>query len=134
MYSPSGAIAQYQKVNNVGQVEDASPHRLILMLMAGALDRLAQARSAIEHKDISLKGRMISKATNIIEGLQGSLDRQQAPEYADNLDRLYDYMQRRLLEANLNNDIRLLDEVSELMRTIKSGWEEIAPGATANAQ
>jgi len=131
MYSPRGAIAQYQQVNNVGQVEDASPHRLILMLMAGALDRLAQARSAIERKDISLKGRMISKATNIIEGLQGNLDRQQAPEYAENLDRLYDYMQRRLLEANLNNDISLLDEVSELMRTIKSGWEEIEPGRSS---
>lgn len=131
MYSPSGAIAQYQQVNNVGQVEDATPHRLILMLMAGALDRLAQARSAIERKDISLKGRMISKATNIIEGLQGNLDRQQAPEYAENLDRLYDYMQRRLLEANLNNDISLLDEVSELMRTIKSGWEGIEPGRSS---
>ena len=127
MYAPNSAIAQYQRVNNVGSVEGASPHQLILMLMNGALERLTQARGAIERRDIALKGAMIGKATTIIGGLQGSLDRNQAPEYVDNLDRLYDYMQRRLLEANLKNDVTIVDEVSDLLKTLKSTWQEIDP-------
>lgn len=127
MYASKSAIAQYQRVNNVGSVEGASPHRLILMLMNGALERLVQARAAIEHRDIALKGAMIGKATMIIGGLQSSLDRNQAPDYVDNLDRLYDYMQRRLLEANLKNDVSLIDEVMELMKTLRNSWQEIDP-------
>lgn len=127
MYAPNSAIAQYQRVNNVGSVEGATPHQLILMLMNGALERLTQARGAIERRDISLKGAMIGKATTIIGGLQGSLDRNQAPDYVDNLDRLYDYMQRRLLEANLKNDVSIVDEVSDLLKTLKSTWQEIDP-------
>ncbi|ALO46642.1 flagellar export chaperone FliS [Pseudohongiella spirulinae] len=127
MYAPNSAIAQYQRVNNVGSVEGANPHQLILMLMNGALERLTQARGAIERRDIALKGAMIGKATTIIGGLQGSLDRNQAPDYVDNLDRLYDYMQRRLLEANLKNDVTIVDEVSDLLKTLKSTWQEIDP-------
>lgn len=127
MYASKSAIAQYQRVNNAGAVEGASPHRLILMLMNGALERLVQARGAIEHRDIALKGAMIGKATMIIGGLQSSLDRNQAPDYVDNLDRLYDYMQRRLLEANLKNDVSLIDEVMELMKTLRNSWQEIDP-------
>lgn len=131
MYAANSAIAQYQRVNNVGSVEGANPHQLILMLMNGALERLAQARGAIERRDIPLKGATISKATTIIGGLQGSLDRNQAPDYVDNLERLYEYMQRRLLEANLKNDAAIIDEVSELMNTLKTSWQEIDPAAQA---
>jgi flagellar secretion chaperone FliS len=131
MYAANSAIAQYQRVNNVGSVEGANPHQLILMLMNGALERLAQARGAIERRDIALKGAAISKATTIIGGLQGSLDRNQAPDYVDNLERLYEYMQRRLLEANLKNDVAIVDEVSDLMHTLKSSWQEIDPAAQA---
>lgn len=127
MYAPNSAIAQYQRVNNVGSVEDATPHQLILMLMNGALDRLSQARGAMERRDIALKGATISKASTIISGLQGSLDRNQAPDYVDNLDRLYDYMQRRLLEANLKNEVQLIDEVVDLLRSLRATWVEIDP-------
>ena len=100
---------------------------LILMLMNGALERLGKARGAIERHDAALKGGQLGKAINIIGGLQGSLDRNQAPEFAENMDRLYDYMQRRLLEANIKNDISIIDEVSDLMRNVKTTWEEIDP-------
>jgi flagellar protein FliS len=131
MYAANSAIAQYQRVNNVGSVEGANPHQLILMLMNGALERLAMARGAIERREIALKGAMISKATTIIGGLQGSLDRNQAPDYVDNLERLYEYMQRRLLEANLKNDVSIVDEVSDLMKTLRSTWQEIDPSGLA---
>ena len=104
MYSMNNAAAQYKRINNEGAIEGASPHNLILMLMNGGLERLVQARSAMERGDTALKGSLIGKAISIISGLQASLERGQAPELVDNLERLYDYMQRRLLEAHIKND------------------------------
>lgn len=131
MYAAKNALAQYQKIDQESAVDGASPHRLIQLLMTGALERLSQARMAMEQGDIPRKGMMLGKAVGIIGGLQSSLDRDQAPEVVDNLDALYDYMQRRLLEANLRNDPAIIDEVRELMGTVKSGWDEIAPVASA---
>lgn len=127
MYSMNNAAAQYKRINNEGAIEGASPHNLILMLMNGGLERLVQARSAMERGDTALKGSLIGKAISIISGLQASLERDQAPDLVDNLERLYDYMQRRLLEANLKNDPAMLDEVNDLLRTVKSAWIEIDP-------
>jgi len=104
---------------------------LIQMLMSGALDRLVQAKSAMERGEIDTKGALLGKATGIIAGLQGSLEREQSPELVDNLERLYDYMQRRLFEANVNNDPALVQEVMGLMRTVKTGWDEIDPAIAA---
>ena len=131
MYSMTQAAAQYKRINNESGIEHASPHRLIQMLMSGALDRLVQAKSAMERGEIDTKGALLGKATGIIAGLQGSLEREQAPELVDNLERLYDYMQRRLFEANVNNDPALVQEVTDLMRTVKTGWDEIDPAAQA---
>lgn len=125
MYAIGNVAAQYQRINQESGVESASPHRLIQMLMNGALERLIQARAAMEHGDVARKGELLGKATSILSGLQASLVREQAPDLVDNLDSLYDYMQRRLLEANVHNDVSKVDEVSELMRNIKSAWDEI---------
>src|SRR5690554_1465984 len=126
MYSMTNAAAQYKRMNNEGAIE-ASPFQLVLMLMNGALERMVQARAAMERGDIALKGSLIGKATSIIAGLQASLERDKAPEMVDNLDNLYEYMQRRLFEANLQNDAAMLNEVADLLRTVKSGWEQIDP-------
>ena len=133
MYAAKAALAQYQKVDNESAVEDASPHRLIQMLMTRSLERMSQARAALEREDIPQKGLMLGKAISIIGGLQASLDKDQAPELCENLDRLYDYMQRRLLEANVHNDADKIEEVSGLMQTIKSAWDEIDPAPRAAA-
>jgi len=131
MYSMTQAAAQYKRINNESGIDHASPHRLIQMLMSGALDRLVQAKSAMERGEIDTKGALLGKATGIIAGLQGSLEREQSPELVDNLERLYDYMQRRLFEANVNNDPALVQEVMGLMRTVKTGWDEIDPAIAA---
>lgn len=131
MYSMTQAAAQYKRINNESGIDHASPHRLIQMLMSGALDRLVQAKSAMERGEIESKGVLLGKATGIIAGLQGSLERDKAPELVDNLERLYDYMQRRLFEANVSNDPALVQEVTELMRTVKTGWDEIDPSTQA---
>ncbi|HDZ09140.1 flagellar export chaperone FliS [Pseudohongiella sp.] len=131
MYSMTQAAAQYKRINNESGIDQASPHRLIQMLMSGALDRLVQAKSAMERGEVETKGVLLGKATGIIAGLQGSLERDRAPDLVDNLERLYDYMQRRLFEANVSNDPALVQEVTELMRTVKTGWDEIDPASQA---
>lgn len=120
------AMRQYQSVNTQAKAVDASPHRLIQMLMDGGMTRLAQARGAMERQQHALKGELIGKAIGIIGGLRSGLDLQQGGDLAQNLDNLYDYMVRRLSEANVNNSIEPLDEVAGLLRDIKSGWDAIA--------
>ncbi len=123
------AVAQYQQVKTTGSVEGASPHRLIQMLMQGCLQRIAEAKGAMRRKDISAKGVAIGKAIDIVAGLQGSLNMEVSSELPRQLDALYDYMQRRLLEANLKNSEAALDEVADLMRKIKEGWDGIEAAA-----
>ncbi|WP_394558663.1 flagellar export chaperone FliS [Aquipseudomonas alcaligenes] len=120
------ALRQYQSVNTHAQVGDASPHRLIQMLMEGGMSRLAQARGAMQHGQVAAKGELISKAIGIIGGLREALDLKRGGEVAANLDRLYEYMVARLVEANLSNDAALVDEVAGLLRNVKSGWDAIS--------
>lgn len=120
------ALSQYQQVNIAAIVESASPHKLIQMLMQGCLQRLAEAKGALQRKDVPAKGLAISKAIDIIGGLQSSLNKEVAGStLPQQLDSLYEYMQRRLLEANISNDPAMLDEVAGLMRTVKEGWDGI---------
>ncbi|OLU32698.1 flagellar export chaperone FliS [Pseudomonas sp. PA15(2017)] len=120
------AMRQYQNVNTQAQAVDASPHRLIQMLMEGGLTRLAQARGAMERGQFAMKGELIGKAIGIVGGLRAGLNLEEGGELAVNLDNLYDYMSRRLLEANLKNSLEPLDEVADLLRNVKSGWDAIA--------
>jgi flagellar protein FliS len=124
--NPMAALKQYQSVNTQAKAIDASPHRLIQMLMEGGLTRLAQARGAVEREQVALKGELISKAIGIIGGLREGLNLEAGGEVASNLDNLYEYMTTRLIEANLKNDVAPLDEVAGLLRNVKSGWDQIA--------
>lgn len=119
------AMKQYQTVDTHAQVFDATPHRLIQMLMEGALSRLAQAKGAMLRNQTALKGELIGKAIAIVGGLREGLNAQQGGELALNLDRLYEYMSAQLLKANLSNEPALLDEVAGLLREVKSGWDAI---------
>lgn len=118
-------LAQYQQVNRHSAVEGASPHRLVQMLMEGSLQRLAEAKGAIQRKDISSRGEALSKAIAIIGGLRDSLNVEKGGQLAENLDNLYDYMSRELIQANQRGDTSKIDEIAELMRTVKSGWDGI---------
>jgi len=120
------ALKQYQTVNTQAQAVEASPHRLIQMLMEGGLTRLAQARGAMERGQVAQKGELISKAIGIIGGLRGGLNLEQGGDVAANLDSLYEYMTVRLIEANVQNEVEPLDEVASLLRNVKSGWDAIA--------
>lgn len=120
------AMRQYQSVNTQAQAIEADPHRLIQMLFEGGLTRLAQARGAMEREQTALKGELLSKAIGIVGGLRQALDLEKGGEIAENLDRLYEYMTTRLMEANLKNDPAIVEEVSELLREVKTGWDAIA--------
>tara|TARA_R110000868_G_scaffold299983_1_gene560275 strand:- start:606 stop:986 length:381 start_codon:yes stop_codon:yes gene_type:complete len=119
------AMRQYQSVNTQAQAVDASPHRLIQMLMEGGLTRIAQATGAMEREQIGLKGELIGKAIGIVGGLREGLDLTQGGELASNLDSLYQYMVTRLLQANAQNDATALEEVAKLLRDVKAGWDAI---------
>jgi len=119
------ALDGYGRGAVASEVDFASPHRIIQMLMEGALSKIATAKGCIERNDLPEKGRQITWAMNIIGGLRSSLDGEKGGEIATNLDSLYEYMGRRLLDANLSNDVVILDEVSSLLLEIKEGWDNI---------
>ncbi len=120
-----GAVAQYGQVATAAEVAYASPYRLVQMLMEGVTDKIATAKGQIARNDLEGKSRHISWAVSILNGLRGSLDFNAGGEIAANLDNLYEYMTRRLMEANAGNDIAILDEVSSLMLEIKSAWDAL---------
>ncbi|ABI71030.1 flagellar export chaperone FliS [Shewanella frigidimarina] len=119
------SLQSYRKVSLESEIAVASPHRIIQMMFEGALQRIAQAKYAIQQKNPAQKGENIGKAVSIIAGLSGSLNMDAGADVSANLDSLYEYMLRRLSEANVANDIEMLEEVSALVRTIKEGWDTI---------
>ncbi len=119
------ALKEYGKVSVQSGASYATPHRLILMLLDGALEKISSAKGFMQRGEIENKGNYISWAISIIEGLRQSLDSETGGEMAGNLDNLYEYMGRRLLEANYHNDEAMLDEVAGLLNSIKSSWMKI---------
>lgn len=115
-------------------VSTANPHKLILMLFDGALLQVRTAGVSMQNGDIPAKGMAISKAIEIIiNGLKVSLDTNAGGELADRLSALYDYMSERLLYANLNNNPAALNEVSELIVTLREAWASISDQAQSVA-
>lgn len=120
----SGA-KQYQQMNVQTSVMDASPHQLITMMFDGLISRLAMAKGFINRSDYEGKSRCLGSAITIIGALQDALDADKGGEIAENLDRLYLYMTRRVFAAGVANDVDIIDEVIGLVKTIKEGWDGI---------
>jgi flagellar secretion chaperone FliS len=118
----------YNKVGTESSVMSADPHKLISMLFHGALLAIANAKNGMLRKETAVKGKSISRAIAIIgEGLHTSLDKSVGGELAQNLSSLYVYMVMRLVDANLNNDITALDEVTRLLTELTEAWDSIRP-------
>jgi flagellar protein FliS len=118
------AVNQYQSADN-SSIAYADPHELILRLMNGAIERIAQARGAMQHGNVQLKGECLGKAISIVGGLDGCLDHTQEGNLSTNLADLYHYMIVSLTQANIDDDIAKLNEISGLLLEIKSAWEQI---------
>jgi flagellar protein FliS len=123
----------YQQVRSHGGVESADPHGLITLLMDGALERLVKARAHMVRGEVAAKGEAISRCIEILGGLRGSRGPKADPVLVGRLDSLYDYMSRRLLQANLRDDAALIDEVSNLLQPIRDSWVKVAPAAAQPA-
>ncbi|MBP8773131.1 MAG: flagellar export chaperone FliS [Aeromonadaceae bacterium] len=117
-------LKAYKTTSLDAELAVADPHRVIQMLMQGALERVAQAKGAIERRDYEAKSYAISKAMAIINGLQDSLDLSHGQVPQDMM-ALYIYMKDRLTDASTHMDVAPLDEVTSLMSTIKSAWDQI---------
>lgn len=121
----SAMLAEYQSVAIHGGIAAADPQRLILMLLDGALERIAQGRGFMERGLIADKGRVLGRAIALIQELRASLDMTAGGQIASNLDALYDYCGRQLLTANADNNPQTLELVSTLLQEIRSAWVQL---------
>ncbi len=125
------ALQQYKHLSASTQIATASPHRLIQMLLDGALEKIRLAHSFMQQGRLGEKAKHITWAISIIDGLRISLDKEAGGPLAQNLEDLYDYMVRRLIETNLRNDPAILDEVTSLLGQIKEAWDAIGEQVSA---
>jgi flagellar protein FliS len=132
-YSRNMQLAAYQSVAVHGGVAQDDPHRLVLMLMDGALQRIVAARGCLERGERAQKAQLLHRALAIIDELRASLDPQGGGPLAQNLGDLYDYMGRQLIRANVEDRVAYLDEILGLMAEIRSAWVAIAPAAATPA-
>lgn len=140
-YGGNNPMNQYRTVDAYGAASAGDRLQLVARMMQGALDRIATARGHMQRGEQAPKGEALGRAVRMIDGLRSCLDHERGGEVATNLAALYEYMTRRLTEANLRNDQRPLDEVADLLDEIRSGWEQLmaspglraVPGATAGA-
>ncbi|MFN0651451.1 flagellar export chaperone FliS [Escherichia coli] len=124
MYAAKGTQA-YAQIGVESAVMSASQQQLVTMLFDGVLSALVRARLFMQDNNQQGKGVSLSKAINIIEnGLRVSLDEESKDELTQNLIALYSYMVRRLLQANLRNDVSAVEEVEAFMRNIADAWKE----------
>ena len=117
-------ISAYQSVA-MTTAETRDPHELVKLLFVGLTDRIAMARAALEKGDREARAVAVTKAQKILFGLRDSLDFEAGGELALNLDSLYDYCLRRLVNAHAREDDEIFAEVMELMVSIREAWKEI---------
>lgn len=122
--SKASMLAVYRSVATHGGVAAADPHQLILMLLDGALERLAKARGCLERGAHGEKTQHVARALAIVGELRASLDSSQGP-LAERLDALYEYISRQLLRAHVEHDPRLLDSLAGLLGEIRAAWVAI---------
>lgn len=116
------AQSQFQQYNN-SKVLTASPAELVLMLYEGAIKFCNIAIVGIEQKDMQKAHTNIMKAERIINHLRVTLDMKYP--VAQDFDRIYEYLDRRLVEANLKKDIAILEEILMHLRSVRDTWKEV---------
>lgn len=126
-------INAYKKGGLKQDVASADPHKLTLMLMQGALDKMAYAKGCIERKDFAGRSEHLSRTTAILLNLRDTLDLSTGGEVADNLFALYDFMVQRLTDANMQNSLKIVDEVISLLSPIRDAWLQIPESAKQEA-
>ncbi|MDB1123294.1 flagellar export chaperone FliS [Vibrio algarum] len=120
-----GSLQAYKKVSVDSQLSAASPHKVIQMLMAGAIERLVQGKAAMAQGNIAVKGERLGKALDIVISLRTCLSMDEGGDVAQNLDQLYEFMISQISVANMENNPQAIDDVIDILREIKSAWDQI---------
>ena len=118
------SLKKYQQANK-NMAKEATPYQLVAMLLQKLLDNIATAKGAITQNNYEKKGTELSNALAIVGVLQGSIDFEQGGDVSQNLNALYKYCAEKIVEASSTNNIELLNEVSQILLPIKSGWDDI---------
>ena len=131
----SRSASTYRTLSVQTGVVDASPHRLIEMLLDGALESIARARVAMGLGDVQARVSAITRALRIVdEGLKAALDPVAGGEIAVNLGQIYGYVTVLLTQANNDRDDDKLVEAARLLETVREGWRGIADHPAAAAR
>lgn len=115
------------------QAQTAAPGELVVMLYRGAIRFVASGVEAIEKRDIEAAHTNLVKAQDIITELLGTLDTDRGGEIARNLVSIYEYLYRRLMDANLSKDAEPAREVERYLRELLPAWEAAVRDAGAPA-
>jgi flagellar secretion chaperone FliS len=120
------SLKKYSQVR-ASSINEMTPYEQINLIFSNIIGRLAATKGFIERKEIAKKGENISACVLLFGALQDALnfEVEQDPSISENLASLYDYCQRKLTEANLNNDLNAINEVSGIVKEIKEGWNSI---------
>ena len=113
------------------QASTVTPHKLIDLMLEGAIERVEQAKQTLGDGEHDEAGMLISKAVGIVGGLKDSLDLAGGGDIASNLDNLYEYITTRLCAADADTGDAILFETGQLLQEVKSGWQGITPTAAA---
>ncbi|WKK15457.1 flagellar export chaperone FliS [Achromobacter insolitus] len=120
----SYSVRSYAEIGLETQILGASPERLISLLYMGARAAIGQARLHLQEGRPTERGAAISKAIKIVdEGLKTGLNMEAGGEIAANLARLYDYIVRTLLMANLKADPEALETADRLLADLAEAWQ-----------
>lgn len=117
-------LKAYKTTNLEAELSVADPHRIVSMMYEGLFERIAQAKGAIERKDLEVKSDKINKAVAILTGLQTGLD-MSLGDVSQTFYDLYEYCKQRLLDASISLDTAPLDEVIKLLAPVKMAWDKI---------
>lgn len=107
------------------QVSTANQTRLVLMMYEGALNFAREAKKKFTDNDVGGRGIFISKAQNIVNELHGSLDRRKGGEIAENLERLYLFIENAFTRANATGDSKFIDDAIRVLEVLEEAWRSI---------
>jgi flagellar protein FliS len=126
-------VNAYQSVGGRDQATTADPYQLIQMLMNGALQKLANAKGAMERKSYAEKSEHLTKALSIVNALQEGLDMSLNSDVGNNMYDLYDFVKRQIIAAMTQDSIEAVDNSLSVLRSLKEGWDSIPVSARQEA-
>ncbi|MBW1709077.1 MAG: flagellar export chaperone FliS [Deltaproteobacteria bacterium] len=107
------------------QVTTVDKGRLIVLLYEGAIKFIRQAKECSQAKDFEGKANNINRAMDIIAELNHSLNMKEGGEISANLRKLYLFISDQLLKSKINNDIKSMDDVVQILNTLLEAWNEV---------